>query len=57
VPVDETRDLRTETDREGLDRNPAPTGHEKMAELVDEDDDGEDEEEGKKIAENGVPEA
>ena len=57
VPVVEAHDLRTEADREGLDRHAAPAGHQEMAELVDEDHDGQDEQERKKIAEQRVAEA
>ena len=57
MPVVESRDLRTETDRKGLDRDSAPTGHQEVAELVDEDHDGEHEQEGKEITEYGIAEA
>ncbi len=45
VPIVEAYDLGTETDREGLDRHPAPAGHEEMAKLVEEDDDRQNEQE------------
>ena len=57
MPVVEADDLGTEADREGLDRDPAPAGHEEVAELVEEDHDGEHEQEGKEIAEHGIAEA
>ena len=57
VPVVEADDLRPETDRECLDRHAAPAGHEKMAELVEEHHDGEHEEEGEQIRQDGVAEA
>jgi hypothetical protein len=56
VPIVEADDLWAETDGKGLDADPAPARHEKMAELVNEHDDGKDEKEGKKIAENRVTE-
>jgi hypothetical protein len=57
VAVVETDDLRTEADREDLDGDAAPARHEEVTELVEKDHDGEDEEEGQEIAENGVAEA
>jgi hypothetical protein len=57
VPIVKAHDLRTEADRESLDRHAAPTSHKEMAELVNEYYDGKDEEEREKITEQRVAEA
>ena len=57
VPVVETDDLGAEADRECLDRDAAPAGHEEVAELVEEHHDGEHEQEGKQIRQHRVAEA
>ena len=44
-PVVETDNLGSETNRKCFDRNTAPSGHEKMAELVEKYDNGQYEEE------------
>ena len=43
-------DLGTEADGEGVDLHPAPAAHEKVPELMEEDHDGEDEDEGSEVA-------
>jgi len=38
MPVGKAENLRTEADREGLDRDAAPAGDEKMAKFVEKND-------------------
>ena len=49
VPVGDACDFPTEADREGMDLHAVPSCHQEMSELVNEDEDGQDEEEGERI--------
>ena len=56
VAIVEADDLRPESNRECLDRDAAPAGHQ-VAKLVEEHHDGEHEQEGKQIRQHRVAEA
>src|SRR5262249_40958504 len=49
MPVIEAGEFRTEPEREGQNLHTRPAGDQKMAELVEENDDGEDEQKGNRI--------
>ena len=57
VAIVEADDLRPESNRECLDRDAAPAGHQEVAKLVEEHHDGEHEQEGKQIRQHRVAEA